>query len=154
MWNALRDLKYLGIRISLDDFGVGEAGVSYLRDLQVDFVTIHRSFMQGVGHTDEDTAVIHALVELGRELGIGTIVEGVELDQQDEIMRSIGPDYIQGYYYGRPELADTTEAILRAGPIIEGSEAWKGMSEMGYGDDAYGESTPGDGAAPEPATGG
>jgi diguanylate cyclase (GGDEF)-like protein len=135
MWNALRDLKYLGIRISLDDFGVGEAGMSYLRDLQVDFVTIHRSFMQGVGHTDEDTAVIHALVELGRELGIGTVVEGVELDQQDEIMKSIGPDYIQGYYYGRPELAETTEELLRAGPTIEGSEAWKGLSDLGFADD-------------------
>jgi EAL domain-containing protein (putative c-di-GMP-specific phosphodiesterase class I) len=121
-WNALRDLKYLGVRLGLDDFGVGESGMSYLRDLSVDFLTIHRSFMQGVGHTEEDAAVIRAIVDLSHELSIATIAEGVEFHEHNDLMKRIEPDYLQGYFYGHPELAENTETILRAGPTIEGAE--------------------------------
>lgn len=124
-WNALRGLKYLGVRVGLDDFGIGEVGMTYLRELQLDFLTVHRSFLEGVGQLREDTAIVRSIVELGRELGIATIAEGVETDDQAALLQDIGPDHLQGYYFGRPELAETTEALLAEGPTIEGSEDWK-----------------------------
>jgi EAL domain-containing protein (putative c-di-GMP-specific phosphodiesterase class I) len=124
-WNALRGLKYLGVRAGLDDFGIGEVGMNYLRDLQLDFLTVHRSFLEGIGQIKEDTAIVRSIIELGRELGIATIAEGVETDDQAALIREIGPDYLQGFYFGRPELAETTTALLAEGPVIEGSEDWK-----------------------------
>lgn len=124
-WNALRGLKYLGVRVGLDDFGVGEVGMNYLRELQVDFLTVHRSFIEGVGQLPEDAAIVRSIVELARELGIATIVEGVETDDQATLLRAIGPDHLQGYYFGRPELAEATEVLLEQGPTIQGSEDWK-----------------------------
>lgn len=126
VWGALRDLKYLGIRIALGDFGVGEAGLSYLRQLPLDFVSIHRSFLQGLGETPEDTAVVKYLIQLGRELGITTIVEGVENTKQDELLATFDPELIQGFYYSRPELPDTIGELLKRGQILVGSEAWMG----------------------------
>jgi diguanylate cyclase (GGDEF)-like protein len=145
-WNALRGLKYLGVRAGLDDFGIGEVGMNYLRDLQLDFLTVHRSFLEGVGQIKEDTAIVRSIIELGRELDIATIAEGVESDDQDALIRAIGPDYLQGFYYGRPELAETTEALLAEGPTIEGSEAWKMKSvPLAEWPDAQGESADAEG---------
>lgn len=148
-WNALRGLKYLGVRTGLDDFGVGEVGMSYLRELQLDFLTVHRSFLEGVGQIREDTAIVRSIIELGRELEIETIAEGIESDDQDALIREIGPDYLQGFYYGRPELAETTEELLAEGPTIEGSEDWKMKSvplaewpDADHGETVDGDQTP------------
>jgi diguanylate cyclase (GGDEF)-like protein len=134
-WNSLRSVKYLGVRIGLDDFGIGEVGLNYLRDLQLDFVSIHRSFMEGVGHLKEDTAIVEAVVQLGRQLGIGTIAEGIETFDQDELAKRMGPDYLQGFFYGRPELPETTQTLLEAGATIEGSEDWKMATSMPEGEE-------------------
>jgi diguanylate cyclase len=139
-WNSLRGLKYLGVRAGLDDFGIGEVGMSYLRDLQLDFLTVHRSFLEGVGQIREDTAIVRSIIELGRELEIATIAEGIESDDQDALIREIGPDYLQGFYYGRPELAAVTAELLAEGPTIEGSEDWKLKSvPMAEWPEAYGD---------------
>jgi EAL domain-containing protein (putative c-di-GMP-specific phosphodiesterase class I) len=123
------------VKIGLDDFGIGEVGLNYLRDLQLDFVSIHRSFMEGVGHLKEDTAIVQAVVQLGRQLGIGTIAEGIETFDQDELAKRMGPDYLQGFFYGRPELPETTQVLLEAGPTIEGSEDWKMATSMPEGEE-------------------
>jgi diguanylate cyclase (GGDEF)-like protein len=139
-WKALRGLKYLGVRAGLDDFGIGEVGMNYLREMQVDFLTVHRSFLEGVGQIREDTAIVRSVIELGRELEIATIAEGIENDDQDALIREIGPDLLQGFYYGRPELAETTEELLATGPTIEGSEDWKMKSvPMAEWPEAYGD---------------
>jgi EAL domain-containing protein (putative c-di-GMP-specific phosphodiesterase class I) len=149
-WNPVRGVKFLGVRAALDDFGTGESGMTYLRELQVDFLTIHRQFLEGLGQVEEDTAIIRSMVELGRELGIATIAEGIETTEQARLIKEIGPDYLQGYYYGRPELPETTEALLADGPTIEGSEDWK-MAYSGMApppdEDAAEEGPPDEGAS-------
>jgi diguanylate cyclase (GGDEF)-like protein len=114
-WAALRDLKYLGIRLSLDDFGVGESSMSYLRDLQLDFLRIHKSFVDGLGQTKEDTAIVRNLINLGRDLGLTTVAEGVESDDQVEQIDQLGPDMAQGFFYSRPELPENLEPMLHGG---------------------------------------
>jgi diguanylate cyclase (GGDEF)-like protein len=146
-WNSLRSVKYLGVRIGLDDFGIGEVGLNYLRDLQLDFVSIHRSFMEGVGHLKEDTAIIEAVIRLGEQLGIGTIAEGIETFEQDTLARGMGPDYLQGFFYGRPELPENTLEVLEAGPTIVGSEDWKMAASMPEGDEYVSFEFPPDDAA-------
>jgi diguanylate cyclase (GGDEF)-like protein len=124
-WNPLRELKFKGVRVGLDDFGMGEVGMVYLRDLQVDSVTIHRRFLEGLGQVAEDAAIVRSIVELGRELGITTVAEGVETHQQEQLLREIGPDLLQGYFYGRAELPENIDELLAKGPTIAGSEEWR-----------------------------
>jgi EAL domain-containing protein (putative c-di-GMP-specific phosphodiesterase class I) len=124
-WNPLRELKFKGVKVGLDDFGMGEVGMVYLRDLQVDSITIHRRFLEGLGQVAEDAAIVRSIVELGRELGITTVAEGVETTQQEQILKEIGPDLLQGYYYGRAELPENIDDLLAKGPTIEGSENWR-----------------------------
>lgn len=124
-WNPLRELKYRGVRVGLDDFGMGEVGMVYLRDLQVDSINIHRRFLEGLGQVAEDAAIVRAIVSLGRELGITTVAEGVETADQEAILKEIGPDRLQGYFYGRAELPEHIDELLADGPTIEGSEDWR-----------------------------
>ncbi|GIU84619.1 MAG: hypothetical protein KatS3mg008_1394 [Acidimicrobiales bacterium] len=123
-WRELRALKAVGVRLAMDDFGVGEAGVAYLREFPVDMVTIHRKLLTGLGHVAEDREVLKALLDLCRHLGVQTIVEGVETSVQDHQARELEPDFIEGWFYGRPDLPAGIEAILEGGGVIEGSEAW------------------------------
>jgi EAL domain-containing protein (putative c-di-GMP-specific phosphodiesterase class I) len=111
-WGALRDLKYLGIRIALDDFGVGDSSLTYLRELNIDLLRIDRQFIEGLGNTPEDTAIVRHVIALGRELGILTVAEGVEREQQDEALREFNCPLAQGWFYGRPEPAATIEDTL------------------------------------------
>jgi diguanylate cyclase (GGDEF)-like protein len=149
-WNPLRELKFRGVRIGLDDFGMGEVGMVYLRDLQVDSITIHRRFLEGLGQVAEDAAIVRAIVALGRELGITTVAEGVETTEQERILKEIGPDLLQGYYYGRAELPEHIDEILAKGPTLEGSEDWR----MSYSalHPPSGEPVPGEAPPPAPAS--
>jgi diguanylate cyclase (GGDEF)-like protein len=115
-WGALRDLKYLGIRIALDDFGVGDSSMTYLRELNIDLLRIDRQFIDGLGNTPEDTAIVRHVINLGRELGIITVAEGVEREQQDQALREFNCPLAQGWYYGRPEPAATIEDTLLNAP--------------------------------------
>jgi diguanylate cyclase (GGDEF)-like protein len=111
-WAELRDLKYLGVRISLDDFGIGESTIGYLRDIKVDLIRIHRTFVNGLGTTPEDDAIVKHLVGLGLDLEVLSLAEGVETPLQAKRLVELNCALAQGYHFGRPEQPSEIEARM------------------------------------------
>jgi diguanylate cyclase len=105
-------LKNLGVRIAIDDFGSGYSSLAHLSRLPVDYLKIDASFAKRVGHGDE-ADLSHAVVQLAHTLGLTTIAEGVERDDQVVHLRSIKCDLAQGYHLGQPLSAQDTEELLR-----------------------------------------
>jgi diguanylate cyclase (GGDEF)-like protein len=109
---ALQALKSVGVRVTIDDFGVGALSILRLRDMPVDAVKIHESFVAGLGANPENAAMLGALVELGHALGLDVIAEGVETAAQLEQLREVGCDAVQGYAVGRPVSVEQFDALL------------------------------------------
>lgn len=95
-------LRSFGFKLSLDDFGTGYSSLSYLRNLPLDQLKIDRSFVNDILNDIHDYNISRTVVELGRALGLGVVAEGVENASQYEVLRSLGCDCFQGYYFGRP----------------------------------------------------
>ncbi|MBP0491431.1 bifunctional diguanylate cyclase/phosphodiesterase [Pararoseomonas indoligenes] len=98
----LRALKDMGIALSLDDFGTGYSSLSYLRRFPFDEIKIDQSFVRGLGQDVESAAIVEAVLALSRSLGMIVVAEGVETEQQLEILRSRNCPRVQGYLLGRP----------------------------------------------------
>lgn len=113
--NALERLKSTGVRISLDDFGSGTSSLSRLRELPIDELKLHESFIGPLGSSPEDALIVGALVDLGHALGLAVVAEGVESASQIEQLRKLGCDAAQGYAIGRPVSEEQLEATLVAG---------------------------------------
>jgi EAL domain-containing protein (putative c-di-GMP-specific phosphodiesterase class I) len=111
---ALEALKATGVRLTIDDFGVGALSVLRLTRMPVDALKIHESFVAGLGGHEENASLVCALVELGHALGLDVIAEGVENDAQLEQLREAGCDAVQGYAIGRPVTDEQFEALLVA----------------------------------------
>jgi diguanylate cyclase (GGDEF)-like protein len=111
---ALHALKETGVRITIDDFGVGALSLAWLTRMPVDALKIHESFVAGLGTNPENASLLGALVELGHALGLDVIAEGVENEAQLEQLRVLGCDAVQGYAIGRPVAGDELEAALLA----------------------------------------
>lgn len=101
--HMMTQLKMLGCRFSLDDFGTGFASFHYLRELPVDIVKIDGSFIRDLAHNPDDQLFVKALVDVARGMGKKTIAEFVENAEILALLHAFGVDYAQGYYIGRPE---------------------------------------------------
>ena len=95
-------LKQMGIRLALDDFGVGYASLSYLQRLPVDIVKIDRSFTTSIDSPATDLMLLKGIIDLGNALGLKVVAEGIETRAQHEIVRGLGCHGAQGFYFGRP----------------------------------------------------
>jgi diguanylate cyclase (GGDEF)-like protein len=95
-------LKDLGVRLAVDDFGTGYSSLAYLRQFPVDVLKIDRSFVSGIANTQEATALVHALVQLGKVLGLETIAEGIETHDQQMWLKAEAVDGGQGFLFARP----------------------------------------------------
>lgn len=100
--DTLHQLRALGVRISLDDFGVGYSSLSYLRKFPFDRIKIDRSFVGTLGESPESVAIVRTIASLGSVLGVETTAEGVETSDQLEFVRASGCTAVQGFYFGRP----------------------------------------------------
>ena len=109
---TLDRLKDAGPRLGIDDFGTGYSSLTYLRRFPVDFVKIDRSFVGGLGADREDTAIVTAVIGLGKALGLSTVAEGVETAGQLALLRDLGCDLAQGYYFARPQSPEGIDALL------------------------------------------
>jgi EAL domain-containing protein (putative c-di-GMP-specific phosphodiesterase class I) len=109
---ALHALKETGVRITIDDFGVGALSLAWLTRMPVDALKIHESFVAGLGAASENASLVGALVELGHALALDVIAEGVENAAQLEQLRELGCDAVQGYAIGRPVSEEEFEALL------------------------------------------
>lgn len=98
----LDDLRATGVYLSVDDFGTGYSSLSYLKNLPVQTLKIDRSFIEGIGQSGSDEAIITAIVALSHSLGLSTVAEGVETQEQAAFLRAQACGQIQGFLYGRP----------------------------------------------------
>jgi diguanylate cyclase (GGDEF)-like protein len=95
-------VKAYGIGVHIDDFGTGYSSLSLLRDLPLNAVKIDRSFVRDIGKAVGSELIVQAVVDLARKLGFATIAEGVETEEQVGVLREIGVDGLQGYYFSKP----------------------------------------------------
>ena len=108
----LHQLRSLGVRVSLDDFGVGYSSLSYLRKFPFDRIKIDRSFVGTLGESPESIAIVRTIASLGAVLGVETTAEGVETIEQLDFVRECGCTAVQGYYFGRPCPAAEVERVI------------------------------------------
>jgi diguanylate cyclase (GGDEF)-like protein len=99
---VLQALHDLGVGISLDDFGTGYSSLSYLKHLPVDELKVDRSFVAGLLTLTEDAVLVRATIDLGHNLGMTVVAEGVEDEPTAGVLRDLGCDVAQGYHYARP----------------------------------------------------
>jgi EAL domain-containing protein (putative c-di-GMP-specific phosphodiesterase class I) len=101
-----------GVHISLDDFGTGYSSLSYLTRLPVDKLKIDRSFVSGLGDGGHDTTVVQAIIGLADALGLVTVAEGVETEEQAAILTDLGCTQAQGYLFGKPVVAGLVDDLF------------------------------------------
>lgn len=110
--NVIFKLKQMGFRLSLDDFGTGYSSLSYLKKFQVDCLKIDQSFIKQLKSRDSSVEIVKAIILMARSLKLSTIAEGVEYEEQLNLLKNMGCNYIQGYYYSRPrELSGLIEYL-------------------------------------------
>jgi diguanylate cyclase (GGDEF)-like protein/PAS domain S-box-containing protein len=106
---ALRELRSLGLHLSVDDFGTGYSSLTYLKRFPIEAIKIDRSFVAGLGIESDDTTIVEAVVRLGQSLGLSVVAEGLESPLQLSRLRDLGCDRGQGYLFGRPRPASLIE---------------------------------------------
>ncbi len=124
---CLAQLKGLGVRIAVDDFGTGYSSLSYLSQLPVDRLKIDKSLIHSMTSEPKDAAIVRAVISLGRELGFAVLAEGVETEEQFEMLQRLGCQQVQGYLLTPPACATEARALLMsrwgARPVLRPSAA-------------------------------
>ena len=111
--DAVRRLKALGVKLSVDDFGTGYSSLIYLKRFAVDKLKIDQTFIRDLVNDPDDAAIVRAIIEMAHSLKLKTIAEGVESEEQSNLLRIFKCDEIQGYWFSRPVPADELEAFVR-----------------------------------------
>ncbi len=111
---TLSAFRRMGLRLALDDFGTGYSSLNYLKRFQIDTLKIDQSFVRDIACNPEDAAIASVIIRLGHSLNLTVIAEGVETQEQLELLRGAGCDEIQGYYYSKPLPAPIFEEWLSA----------------------------------------
>jgi EAL domain-containing protein (putative c-di-GMP-specific phosphodiesterase class I) len=115
---TLSELRALGVRLEIDDFGVGYSSLSRLSTFALDGLKIDRSFTAGLGHDGIATSVVSAIIALTKSLDLTVTAEGVETAEQESILGSLGCDFAQGYYFAKPMPLAELEAQLRYDRLV------------------------------------
>jgi EAL domain-containing protein (putative c-di-GMP-specific phosphodiesterase class I) len=111
---ALLGLKFLGVSLSVDDFGMGYSSLGYLQRFPLDVLKIDKAFVDGLGSGDmASRAIPRAVIALARDLGMAAVAEGVETMEQTGELIALGCRYAQGYYFARPQPPDLVAELLR-----------------------------------------
>ena len=111
--NALEQVMALGCSVALDDFGTGYSSLGYLRKLRFSTIKVDRMFVQGAAQQSmESLAIINAVVAMAKAMKMSTTAEGVETSEEAELIRNLGCDKIQGYYFGRPMPSEDAKRLF------------------------------------------
>jgi diguanylate cyclase (GGDEF)-like protein/PAS domain S-box-containing protein len=110
---GIRALQELGVRLALDDFGSGYSSLSLLQELPVEILKIDRTFVEGIEATGRRAALLRAIIEIARALGLSVVAEGVENARQAAALRRLGCPLAQGFYFARPLAEHDIDALLR-----------------------------------------
>ena len=117
---CINKLESLGVRMAIDDFGTGYSSLRYLRNLQVGVLKIDRSFTDGLSVDHGDGVIVKAVIDMANALNMAVVAEGIETQQQLDVLKGLGCEYGQGYLFGRPLNAAGTEQLLKT--------VWAGVS--------------------------
>jgi EAL domain-containing protein (putative c-di-GMP-specific phosphodiesterase class I) len=109
---TLHQLRQLGVRIAMDDFGTGYCSLSYLRSFPFDKIKIDRAFIADIDGREESRTIVETVVRLGRGLHMETVAEGIENFEQLQVVRGFGCGQAQGYYFSPPVAASDVERLL------------------------------------------
>jgi EAL domain-containing protein (putative c-di-GMP-specific phosphodiesterase class I) len=122
---VMKKLNRLGVRLAIDDFGTGHSSLAYLRQFPVHEVKVDRVFVQGVAHDRVDSAIVRAIIDLARAMGIDAVAEGVETLAQVSGLQDLGCPVAQGFYFSRPLAVGDFDALLAGhfdgGPELAGA---------------------------------
>jgi diguanylate cyclase len=110
---TLQSLRGLGIKLELDDFGMGYSSLSFLHQLPLSGIKIDRSFVKGISERRDYAAVIQAIITLARNLGLSLVAEGIESKDQLVMLQSMDCDKAQGFYFSKPMPAEQAETYIR-----------------------------------------
>ncbi len=117
--NALEQVMALGCSVALDDFGTGYSSLGYLRKLRFSTIKVDRTFVQGAAqNSNESLAIINAVVAMAKSLDMTTTAEGVETADEAELIRNLGCDKIQGFYFGRPMTSEEARRLFASSDFM------------------------------------
>jgi EAL domain-containing protein (putative c-di-GMP-specific phosphodiesterase class I) len=109
---VMRSLQDIGVRVSIDDFGTGYSSLSYLKDLPINTLKIDRSFINNLKINTSDIAIVKAIITMGHGLAVKVVAEGVETEEQIELLKDLKCHYAQGFYLHRPLTTEDFEQVL------------------------------------------
>jgi diguanylate cyclase (GGDEF)-like protein len=132
-WTTLREAKAVGVSLALDDFGTGYSSLSFLRSFNVDLLSIDPSFVSTIGASREDTTIVEHVIGMAKALGIVTVAEGVEREEQVEHLRALNCDLAQGWYFSAPQPPDVISELLADS---DGLQQWRPPEPVVNADDA------------------
>lgn len=118
----LNALKELGICLALDDFGTGYASLSYLQEYPFDFIKIDKSFISKIVDNRTQYAIVKAILDLAVALDMSAVAEGIETEEQRDLLLQMGCAYGQGYWFSRPTTADAATKMLTEQPKISNGD--------------------------------
>jgi EAL domain-containing protein (putative c-di-GMP-specific phosphodiesterase class I) len=119
--DRLAELHDLGVKLAIDDFGTGYASLAHLRQLPADIIKIDPSFVSGLGQDQVLTMLTKTIVQVGRDLGMQVVAEGIEQPRQLAELREMGCGYGQGFLVARPMAAPGVESLIKTGVAEPGS---------------------------------
>ena len=120
--NKLEELRALGVRLSVDDFGTGFSSLSYLRTFPIDSLKIAKPFLDNVPEGEQESALVRGIIELGHNLNLEIVGEGVERTEQWHALHDMGCDVVQGYLLARPQGPERIEKLLEGVDVEKSSE--------------------------------
>jgi diguanylate cyclase (GGDEF)-like protein/PAS domain S-box-containing protein len=119
----LTRLHNMGVRIAIDDFGTGYSSLAYLKRLPVDTIKIDKSFVMGMATEEDDATIVRSTIELGHNLGLQVVAEGIEDVETWNLLKSLGCDFAQGYFLSRPlpakDFTTWVHAARRGGQVLD-----------------------------------
>jgi diguanylate cyclase (GGDEF)-like protein/PAS domain S-box-containing protein len=112
--HTLGELRAMGVRLAVDDFGTGYSSLTYLKRFPLNKLKVDRSFVQDIASSPDGVVIAQAIVDLGRNLRLEVVAEGIETSAELDALRSYGCEFLQGFYFSRPVPAAEFEVLLRA----------------------------------------
>ncbi|MGH9132670.1 MAG: putative bifunctional diguanylate cyclase/phosphodiesterase, partial [Ilumatobacteraceae bacterium] len=121
--NRIRQLRDQGMRVAIDDFGTGYSSLAYLEQFPIDYVKIDRRFVEQIDEPGRSRSLVESMSRMVHSLGLTAVAEGVETVEQAHVLREMGFELAQGFYFARPVAADELEAAIARIPVLANEPA-------------------------------